>query len=83
MGHLVDSLNVENLYHYKLIKLADEPTGNLDGATGAAVMDLLFEMQAKSGATLMLITHSMETAERCARHLQIADGKIISDTAAI
>ncbi len=60
--------------------LADEPTGNLDGATGGAVMDLLFEMQARSGATLILITHSMDIAARCARHLQIADGKIISDT---
>ena len=43
-------------------------------------MDLLFEMQARSGATLILITHSMDIAARCARHLQIADGKIISDT---
>ena len=60
--------------------LADEPTGNLDGATGGAVMDLLFEMQARSDATLILITHSMDIAARCARHLQIADGKIISDT---
>ena len=60
--------------------LADEPTGNLDGATGGAVMDLLFEMQARSGATLILITHSIGIAARCARHLQIADGKIISDT---
>ncbi len=60
--------------------LADEPTGNLDGATGEAVMDLLFDMQARSGATLMLITHSMEIAGRCARHLQIADGRIISDS---
>jgi len=60
--------------------LADEPTGNLDGATGEAVMDLLFDMQARSGATLMLITHSMDIAGRCARHLQIADGRIISDS---
>ena len=60
--------------------LADEPTGNLDGATGEAVMDLLFKMQMQSGATLMLITHSMEIAGRCTRHLQIADGRIISDT---
>jgi putative ABC transport system ATP-binding protein len=62
--------------------LADEPTGNLDGGTGRAVMDLLFEMQARSGATLMLITHSQEIAGRCGRHLQISDGRIVSDSGA-
>ena len=56
--------------------LADEPTGNLDQATGAAVMDLLFDMRAASGTTLMLITHDPRLAERCDRQLRVADGRI-------
>jgi putative ABC transport system ATP-binding protein len=54
--------------------LADEPTGNLDAATGRAVMDLLFDMQARLGSTLMLITHDPALAARCARQLHMADG---------
>jgi len=56
--------------------LADEPTGNLDGATGQAVMDLLFDLQAQHGTTLMLITHDPGLAARCGRIIRIADGKI-------
>lgn len=56
--------------------LADEPTGNLDRATGAAVMDLLFQMQREIGATLLLITHDLALAKRCARVLTLADGKL-------
>ncbi len=54
--------------------LADEPTGNLDGATGAAVMDLLFGMRARLGTTLLLITHDPALAARCPRQIHIADG---------
>jgi putative ABC transport system ATP-binding protein len=54
--------------------LADEPTGNLDGATGAAVMDLLFGMSARHGTTLLLITHDPVLAARCPRRIHIADG---------
>ena len=54
--------------------LADEPTGNLDHATGAAVMDLLFDLRARTGATLLLITHDRELAERCDRQIHLADG---------
>jgi putative ABC transport system ATP-binding protein len=54
--------------------LADEPTGNLDGATGAAVMDLLFGMSARHGTTLLLITHDPALAARCPRQIHIADG---------
>lgn len=57
--------------------LADEPTGNLDRATGAAVMELLFAMRAESGSTLLLITHDPALAARCGRVIEMADGRII------
>jgi putative ABC transport system ATP-binding protein len=56
--------------------LADEPTGNLDAATGAAVMDLLFGMQERQGITLLLITHDPVLAARCGRRVRIADGRL-------
>ncbi len=56
--------------------LADEPTGNLDRATGEAVMDLLFELRAQAGATLLLITHDPALAARCSRIVALADGRI-------
>ena len=59
--------------------LADEPTGNLDGATGRQVMDLLFGLARSDGATLILITHDMGLAERCDRILRIADGLVVGD----
>jgi len=62
--------------------LADEPTGNLDVATGRAVMDLLFDMRAQHGTTLLLITHDPALAARCGRQLRIADGRIAGDTLA-
>ncbi len=62
--------------------LADEPTGNLDRATGASVMDLLFELQARAGTTLLLITHDPALAARCGRAIHIADGIIVPDGAA-
>ncbi len=58
--------------------LADEPTGNLDGATGAVVMDLLFGLREQTGTTLMLITHDPALAARCERTIRIADGRIAS-----
>ncbi len=60
--------------------LADEPTGNLDVATGRAVMDVLFDMRAAHGTTLLLITHDPALAARCGRQLRIADGRIAADT---
>ena len=56
--------------------LADEPTGNLDRATGEAVMDLLFALRAQAGTTLMLITHDPSLAARCSRIVRLADGRI-------
>ena len=57
--------------------LADEPTGNLDGATGRMVVDLLFGLQAARNTTLVLITHDPALAERCSRVVRMADGLIV------
>jgi putative ABC transport system ATP-binding protein len=59
--------------------LADEPTGNLDAATGRLVIDCLFENQARHGTTLLLITHDPSVAERCERQVHLLDGRIIED----
>jgi len=58
------------------ILLADEPTGNLDGANGAAIMDLLFGLRDRHGATLVLVTHSNELANRCDRVVRLRDGRV-------
>ncbi len=60
------------------LMLADEPTGNLDGATGAAVMDLLFDLSARHGTTLILITHDTALSARCSRRIDLADGRIVA-----
>jgi len=57
--------------------LADEPTGNLDLVTGAQVMDLLFTLKERTGATLLLITHDRSLAKRCDRIVSLADGRIV------
>ncbi len=61
--------------------LADEPTGNLDLATGGAVMDLLFGLQARLGLTLLLITHDPALAARCSRQVRMQDGRVADDSA--
>jgi len=58
------------------ILLADEPTGNLDGATGEAIVDLLFGLRDRHGATLVLVTHALELARRCDRTIPLRDGLI-------
>ncbi|MFM9940126.1 MAG: ABC transporter ATP-binding protein [Hyphomicrobiaceae bacterium] len=60
--------------------LADEPTGNLDGATGRQVVDLLFGLRARRKATLLLVTHDESLARRCERIVRMADGHIIDDS---
>lgn len=60
---------------------ADEPTGNLDAATGEAIVDLLFQRLQDTGATLILITHDQELAARCARVIRMKDGRIVADSA--
>ncbi|WP_095589451.1 ABC transporter ATP-binding protein [Actibacterium ureilyticum] len=61
--------------------LADEPTGNLDGANGAAIMDLLFDLRDRYGATLVMVTHAPELAARCDRVVRLRDGRIDADAA--
>jgi putative ABC transport system ATP-binding protein len=56
--------------------LADEPTGNLDGETGAHVADLLFDFARDARATLVLVTHDAELAGRCGRVVRMADGRL-------
>ena len=61
--------------------LADEPTGNLDGATGRQVIELMFALGRRHGTTLVLVTHDERLAERCERVVRMADGRIVADTA--
>jgi len=58
------------------ILLADEPTGNLDTTNGEAIMDLLFDLRDRHGATLVMVTHSRELAARCDRVIRLRDGRI-------
>ena len=58
------------------ILLADEPTGNLDETNGQAIMDLLFDLRDRHGATLIMVTHAPELAARCDRTVRLRDGRI-------
>lgn len=62
------------------ILFADEPTGNLDTATGAHIIDLLFDLNRESNTTLVLVTHEERLASRCGRVIQLAAGEVISDS---
>ena len=62
------------------ILFADEPTGNLDGATGARIVELLESLNREDGATVVLVTHDQGLAARADRMLRMADGHIVSDT---
>src|SRR5918998_207662 len=70
------------LVHAPAIVVADEPTGNLDDATGRAIIDLLFALKRDRGSTLILVTHDLELARRCDRVVRLRSGRIESDTAA-
>ncbi|WP_374449117.1 ABC transporter ATP-binding protein [Stella sp.] len=59
--------------------LADEPTGNLDGATGQQVIELLFDLRRRAGTALVLVTHDTALADRTDRVVRLADGRIVSD----
>jgi putative ABC transport system ATP-binding protein len=64
------------------ILFADEPTGNLDAANGATVVELMEALNAEFGTTLVLVTHDLDLAARARRIIRLADGAILSDTAA-
>ena len=61
------------------ILMADEPTGNLDGATGIEVADLMFRLNREHGTTLLLVTHDVNLASRCERRLSFALGRLVGD----
>jgi putative ABC transport system ATP-binding protein len=61
---------------HPLLLMADEPTGNLDTATGAHVIDLLFELNRERGTTLLLVSHDESLAARCGRRLVLAEGRL-------
>ena len=61
------------------VLFADEPTGNLDSATGTRIMDLLFGLNEDAGATLVLVTHDRELAARCARVIRLDAGRIVAE----
>ncbi len=65
--------------HPKLL-FADEPTGNLDSATGAKIIDLLFDLNKRLNVTVIIVTHDEDLAAKCSRRVTISDGKIIGDT---
>ena len=62
------------------IMLADEPTGNLDSTTGASIMELILELNA-AGATIIMITHGADLADRLPRQIRVLDGQVVFDTA--
>jgi putative ABC transport system ATP-binding protein len=65
------------------IIFADEPTGNLDSATGAIVEDILFALNRENGITLIVVTHDEDLAQRCDRRLYIRDGLLVEDSGAV
>ncbi|SIS46168.1 ABC transporter ATP-binding protein [Neptunomonas antarctica] len=67
------------LVHKPKLVLADEPTGNLDVATGATIIELLFSLNMDTGSTLVLVTHDDEVARRCKRIVRLQNGKLVED----
>ena len=61
------------------VLFADEPTGNLDAATGARIISLLFELNAERGTTLVLVTHDPDLARRCQRTIRLEAGRLVAD----
>jgi putative ABC transport system ATP-binding protein len=59
---------------------ADEPTGNLDTVTGAAIEAMLFRLNKEQGITLIIVTHDQDLAKRCDRIIEIRDGKIVKES---
>jgi putative ABC transport system ATP-binding protein len=68
--------------HEPRILFADEPTGNLDATTGESIIELMEELNRERGTTLVLVTHDPALAKRARRTIRLADGRVISDSAA-
>ena len=64
---------------YPPILLADEPTGNLDTATGREILKLIDDLHTRLGSTVLIVTHDLEVAERCSRTVALRDGRIVED----
>ena len=64
------------------ILFCDEPTGNLDGATAAAMVELIFGLNREKGTTLVLVTHDLELARKCQRIIRLKSGAVVSDETA-
>jgi putative ABC transport system ATP-binding protein len=88
MNHLPLKLSVgerqrvaiaRSLANHPTLLLADEPTGNLDSRSGAAVLDLFDELHQQHGMTIVVITHGMEVADRAERIIWIRDGHVLQD----
>jgi putative ABC transport system ATP-binding protein len=67
---------------YPKVLFADEPTGNLDAATGATIIDLMATLNRDAGTTLVLVTHDLDLASRARRTIRLADGRVVADSAA-
>ncbi|MEP7364335.1 MAG: ABC transporter ATP-binding protein [Acidobacteriota bacterium] len=89
MEHLPDELSggerqrvaiARALSVYPPIILADEPTGNLDSATGVEILGLIQDLHRRLGTTVLVVTHDMSVANACERIVRLKDGKILSDT---
>jgi putative ABC transport system ATP-binding protein len=68
--------------HSPRVLFADEPTGNLDAATGESIVALLEELNREAGTTLVLVTHDLDLAARARRVIRLADGAVVSDSGA-
>ncbi len=64
---------------YPPVLLADEPTGNLDSQNGAAILQLIRDLQTRLNSTILIVTHDMGVAESCSRTIRLRDGKIVED----
>jgi putative ABC transport system ATP-binding protein len=65
------------------VLLADEPTGNLDSETAAAILDLIVQVSGERGLTVVLVTHNPIAAARAGRVVRLRDGRMVADTAAV
>jgi putative ABC transport system ATP-binding protein len=88
MDHLPDELSggerqrvaiARALSVYPPILLADEPTGNLDTRTGTDILKLIEDLHDRLGSTVLIVTHDLEVAQRCARTIALRDGRIVED----